>query len=532
MKWNGVTFFLILMGAAFMTSAQDLNALVYFKDKANVSAFIANPASMLSQRSLARKERHGISIDERDVPVNQQYINTLKSQPGIDYRTQSKWFNAAHVVGSFEDVEALKNLDFVRDVVYADRTKSASIREGNKFDEEIMLPANHGSASNQIEMIGLDGLHNEGYSGSDVWIALTDSGFPNVDVNRAFATARSENRILGGYDFVAGDDTIYEDNFHGAYVFSIIAGQIQDRNEQYIGTAPDASYYLFRTEDVASETPVEMSYWVAAAERADSLGVDVMNVSLGYLGFDNTNENLTYQDMNGSSFISQGATTAVEKGVLVVTSAGNFGRSSTHPWIAAPADAPGVFAIGSVTASANKSNFSSIGPTVDGRIRPSVAAQGSATALIDENGQIRTGNGTSFSGPLIAGAMACLVQAFPDLSTTQLIDAVQQSGTQAANPDNQLGYGIPDFEKTFQTLSGQEVSTPEEFNFFVRDNILFLNNAPGENGTPFQLFNLQGQLLLDQMGLQENRVDLTAFSTGIYLFRITESGEAFKIVLR
>jgi len=511
--------------------AQELHAVVYFTDRPDVATSIANPSSILTQRSIARKQRHGVAIDERDVPINQNYVNTLKSQSGIDYRTQSKWFNAVHVVGSFQDLENLKTLDFVDRVDYADVAKSASVTRESKFDEDISLPASYGNARNQIEMIGLDELHNTGKTGDGVHIAVIDSGFPNVDTNRAFETARSEGRILGGYDFVAGDDTFYGDNFHGSRVLSIIAGQINNGQEQYIGTAPDASYYLFRTEDAASETPVEMSYWVAAAERADSLGVDVLNVSLGYLGFDNSNESLTYQDMNGSSFISRGATRAAEKGLLVVTSAGNFGRNTSYPWIAAPADAPGVFAIGAVTASENKSDFSSIGPTVDGRIRPSVVAQGTATWLVEESGLIRSGNGTSYSGPVIAGAMACLLQAFPNLPPAQLMEAVQNSASQATNPDNQLGYGIPDFGKALQTLSGGQLQQEERFNYYVKDKILYLNTAQGESELSFQLFNLQGQLLIELNALQTETIDLQQFSNGMYIFRLGGKDRGFKLVL-
>lgn len=513
--------------------SQELHALVYFKDKPNVNASIANPATILSQRALDRKQRHGVVIDERDVPMNQDYINQIKVRPGIDYRTQSKWFNCAHVVGTFTELEKLETLDFVSQIVYADKSKSTSVTDQDKFDEDISLPANYGNATNQIEMIGLDELHNRGFTGDNVWIAVTDSGFPNVNSNRAFEIARIEGRILGGYDFVAGDNSIYGDHMHGARVFSIIAGQVSNNTEQYIGAAPDASYLLFRTEDATSETPVEMSYWVAAAERADSLGVNVVNVSLGYLDFPSTTENddLTYQDMNGSSFISRGATTATEKGMLIVTSAGNSGSSTSHPWIAAPADAPGVFAIGSVTATESKSSFSSIGPTVDGRIRPSVVAQGSATQLVEESGQLKSGSGTSYSGPIIAGAMACLIQAHPEMTPEQLIDAVQNNSSQATNPDNQLGYGIPDFGKTFRTLSNSQVTVASDVTYYVRDKTLYVNTAQGESAIPFKLYNLQGQLMIDKKILQVDTVDLSPYSNGIYIFKLDGRNGAFKIAL-
>ncbi len=523
---------IFILGLLIFTApviAQDLHAVVYLTDKPDVAAALTDPTLILTQRAIERKRRHGVAIDARDVPINQVYVNAIKNMPGIDYRTQSKWFNAVHVVGDYTAIENLKTLTYIDRIDYADFTKSAQTIRQESFNEDVLLPAVYGNSQNQNEMIRLDALHNRGKTGNGIHIAVLDSGFPNVDLNRAFATARLEGRILGGYDFVDGDESIYGDNFHGARVLSIMAGQVSDGGVQYLGSAPDASYYLFRTEDAASETPVEMSYWVAAAERADSLGVDVLNVSLGYLGFDNSNESLTYSDMNGSSFISQGATTATEKGLLVVTSAGNSGQSIVHPWIAAPADAPGVFAIGAVTSNGSKSGFSSIGPTRDGRVRPSVVAQGTATQLVEESGNLRSGNGTSYSSPVIAGAMACLLQAFPDIPPAQLIIAVQQSASQGNSPDDQLGFGIPDFGKVFQTLSGEQ-PTNKKLVYFVKDNLLYINAAQGESALTFQLFNLQGQLLIDQKILPVDSIDLAIFPNGIYIFRVEGFEGGYKVV--
>jgi hypothetical protein len=509
--------------------AQDLHAWVYFKDKSGVSTSLQNPQTILTQRALTRKQRHGIAVDERDVPINQEYVTIIKTQSGVDYRTQSKWLNCAHVVGNISDLQSLENLDFVDRVVFAAASKSAGINTVKKYHSEVEVPLDYGMATNQIEMIGLDQLHNTGNTGAGVVIAVTDSGFPGVDSNSAFDQLRSnsDNRILGGYDFVAGDNSIFEDNFHGARVLSIMAAS---RKDQFEGSAPSAGYYLFRTEDAASETPVEMSYWVAAAERADSLGVDVMNVSLGYLGFDNPSESLTYEDMDGSSFISQGADIASQKGLLVVTSAGNFGRSSSHPYMGAPADVASVLSVGSVTSNGIKSSFSSIGPTRDGRIKPDVVAQGSATNLIREDDVLTAGNGTSYSGPIIAGAMASLVQAFPEITPQQLIEAVRNSGSQVANPDNQLGFGIPDFSEVFTTLSGSQPELQGKFSFFVKDRILYLNGAQNRVND-FQFYNLQGQLLLNERLINDEIVDLSSFSSGIYLFRLSGEAKAFKILL-
>ncbi|AZQ44776.1 S8 family serine peptidase [Nonlabens ponticola] len=507
-------------------SAQQLHAWVYFTDKPQEQAFLDNPTTMLTQRALDRKQRHGITLDERDVPMNQTYVATIKQQTGIDYRTQSKWNNCVHVVGQFEDIEALNNLDFVERVDYADQSKSASQIELNQFKEDLDPPLDYGSATNQIEMIALDELHDAGHIGTDVIIAVTDSGFPGVDTNTAFEQMRSNRNLLGGYDFVDGDESIYGNNFHGARVLSIMGAS---RDTQFEGSAPDASYYLYRTEDETSETPVEMSYWVAAAERADSLGVDVVNVSLGYLQFANDNESLTYEDMNGSSFISRGAEIAAAKGLLVVTSAGNFGRVNSYPYIAAPADADGVFTIGSVTANESKSDFSSIGPTFDGRIKPDVVAQGSSTILINESDDLRSGNGTSYSSPVIAGAMASLVGAFPDRTPQELMEAVRQSATQADNPDNQLGYGIPDFGAVFNTLSNDFVQQPKDFKYYVRSNILTIV-AGDISVSKVSIFNLQGQLLLNN-ATGKSSFDLNTLSSGIYIVALNDGLNSFKIVI-
>jgi serine protease AprX len=521
--------FILIIVMASLSSAQDFHAWIYFADKPNTVASLTNLQSILTQRALDRKARHSIPIDDRDMPVNQLYVAQIKAQLGITYKAQSKWFNCVHVVGATTDIDALANLSFVSSIDYADPTKSASRSYQDKFAQTVTTPLAYGTATNQIQMIGLDDLHNTGNTGSGMLIAVTDSGFPNVDINTGFTQLRTSNGIAGGWDFVDRDATIYEDHYHGARVLSVMAGNEPGNFE---GTAPDARYHLFRTEEASQETPAEMSYWVQAAERADSLGVDVINVSLGYLDFDNTAESLNYQDMNGiTAFISRGANVAFEKGIIVVTSAGNSGNSNLHPYNSAPADALGAFSIGSVTAAEVKSSFSSIGPTVDGRIRPDIAAQGSATATIDESGNLVATSGTSFSAPLISGSVACLMQAFPNLTPQQIVDAVRDSAHQATTPDNLLGYGIPDFGAAQQTLNTTSFNV-QDFNYYVKDKQLVFNTTLDGNITSFQLYNLQGQLVFEQSALQDARIDLHQVAAGFYLFRIDQKETTYKVVVR
>lgn len=507
--------------------SQELHAWVYFTDKPNVSTSLANPSSILTQKSIDRKNRHGIVIDSKDVPMNQSYVAQIKSQNGITYKTQSKWFNCVHVTGLEADVNALTALNFVSFVDFADPTKNVQQPYRDKFIETTAPPLTYGNAFNQIDMIGLNNLHDAGHTGTGITIAVTDSGFPNVDTNPGFSQLRTNNGIAGGYDFVAGDQTYFGDHFHGARVLSIMAAH---ESGNFEGSAPDAQYYLFRTEDAGSETPVEMSYWVAAAERADSLGVDVINVSLGYLGFDNSNENLTYTDMDGqTAFISRGANVADDKGMIIVTSAGNSGNSASHPYIAAPADAYGSFSIGSVTATRQKSNFSSLGPTVDNRLKPNVMAQGSSTALINESGNLVTGSGTSYSAPLVSGAIACLLQAFPNLTSQQIKTAVEQSADNFTTPDNQLGYGIPDFGAVYNTLSELDAAVVIDFNYYVKDQQLIVQLPEEFPAVTSRLYNLMGQRVWSGRIQHEIPFDLSSFNSGIYLLQVDELNTVVKL---
>lgn len=343
-----ILLIVVLLGSTVALWSQQ-DAWVYFTDKENVAASLANPISILTQEAIDRKALHNTLIDERDVPVNESYISTVKDQAGITVFAKSKWFNCVHVRGTEEDINALENLDFVASIDFADNSLTRSSRDFGFIKEDPQSQQQraaytYGATENQVTMLGVQFLHQEDFVGTDMVVAVLDSGFPGVDVNGAFSALHEEGRLLDGYDFVdrEEDEFAFSGSTHGTRVTSDIVGFIED---QFVGTAPHVSLYCFRTEDVASENPVEESYWVEAAERADSLGVDVINTSLGYRTFDNPAYDYTYEDMNGeTAFISRGATQAFQKGLLVVTSAGNSGAGM----ISAPADSPGTLAVGAV----------------------------------------------------------------------------------------------------------------------------------------------------------------------------------------
>lgn len=509
----------------FCANAQE-DAWVYLADKDNVNFHLSNPNTILTQEALNRKALHNVPIDERDVPVNETYITQIKNQDGIQVLAKSKWFNAVHVRGDLESIVALEILPFVTEISYANQslnTDSRLLLINDKFEiENIQTEFNYGNTDNQVTMIAAEQLHLQNFTGEGIVIAVMDSGFPNVNTMGAFQRLRANGKLLNGYDFVDRTDDVYAftANDHGTKVLSDMAGFVQD---EFVGTAPDASYYIFRTEDVFSENPVEESYWVEAAERADSLGVHIINTSLGYTTYDNPNYSYTPNQMNGTTaFISKGASIAAEKGMLLVTSAGNSGHVAWQT-VGAPADSPEVFSIGAVDANGEYAFFSSLGSSAQPTQKPDVVARGFSTFVIDANNTIVNNSGTSFSSPVLAGGLACLWQALPEFNAEQLKNLVRQTASQFANPDNFLGFGIPNLANALElALSIQDVDTIEVSVFpNPVENILNLNFSGLSSTLEFRIYDQLGkQLLQNQLIQNSNRIDMTNWASGIYILSI------------
>ena len=447
---------LILFFSFVQLFAQVEDAWVYFNDKPSEATFTNAPLTMLTQRALNRRIRYNISLDYKDIPIEASYVLQVKNTAGITIKARSKWLNALHVQGTQTDINNLLSLSSVEKVEYANKslnTGGKSIVKSKKIPKNKNLESstdfNYGNGANQIEMLNGHVLHQNNFTGEGMQIAIIDAGFPNVDNFSAFQRIRDNNQILGGYDFVNRNSDFYTGYYHGMAVLSTIAGYIDN---QFIGTAPDANFYLFISEDSANETPLEESLWVEAAERADSLGVDVINTSLGYTTFDNPNYDHVYADMDGkTAFISRGAEIAFSRGMIVVNSAGNDGDKPWH-YIGAPADAASVLSIGAVNASSVIAGFSSFGPTSDGRIKPDVSAQGASVYIINSAGNIATSNGTSFSSPVLTGVITCLWQTFPNKTNAEITQLVKESAHLFTSPTAQEGYGIPDFKTIYDTL--------------------------------------------------------------------------------
>lgn len=472
--------------------------IVYFTDRNGSPYSISNPSAYLSQRAIIRRANQNIAITQDDLPVNPNYIDSVLAAGNVTLLNRSKWFNAVSIYTTDTNaLAAIQALPFVASVSAVQRLRSTLSGEDRLqpvFDDNAklqpqaqishVLAHDYGPSLNQLSMLGGECLHNMGYQGQGKVIAVLDAGFYEVNNLPAFDSLWANSQILGTWDFVANDSSVFEDHAHGEMVLSCMGGNLPG---QIVGTAPRAEYWLLRTEEVATEYVIEEFNWVAAAEFADSVGADIINSSLGYTTFDDPSQNHTYADMDGNTaIVSIGADKAVSKGIFVVNSAGNSGSSSWY-YIAAPADGDSVLAVGAVDASGVYVSFSSHGPTADGQVKPDVAAQGMNTVVAGPFGGTQNANGTSFSAPVTAGLVACLWEAHPQLTARQLYYAIIQSGSQYGSPDADLGYGIPDFCAANVILGGGDVSK------FQEDNIVSVYPNPFRESFEFIFYSDHSQ---------------------------------------
>lgn len=525
MKYTAL-FFTLLISQLFYAQVED--AWVFFTDKENVQQSIDNPLTILTQAAIDRKALHNIPVDERDVPVNEAYITQLKNQTGITVHAKSKWMNCAYVRGSQSQIENLLDLAFVQHIEYAD--KSLNFVSGTQpLEDKFALESTsknfeYGLATNQIEMLSGDVLHTEGFTGEGMVIAVLDSGFEGVDTETGFAYIRDDNRILGVYDFV-NRTTSYGSHTHGTRVLSTMGGLLEN---DFAGTAPDASYYLFITEDVSSETPVEEAYWVEALERADSLGVHVVNTSLGYREYDNPAYSHTYEDLDGqTTFGARGANHGFDKGLLLVTSAGNSGNGS-FPWIGTPGDSPGMLTIGAVDENENAAGFSSQGSTVDGRVKPDIMAQGAPAYVINQDNEIVSNSGTSFSSPITAGLVACLWQARPEYKNDELMQLLRESAHLFNNPTDKMGYGIPNFETALETLLSTNSFVSNPFRVYPNPVTHTINLEFPDTITEARLglYSTSGSLLFETtLNQNSNRIPVETLAAGVYLLKVQSASQ-------
>ncbi|MDQ3292102.1 MAG: S8 family serine peptidase [Bacteroidota bacterium] len=477
---------------------------IYFKDKANTPYSVQESEKFLSQASLDRRQRYKIPVVSRDLPVTPSYVAQLKGNGAKVWYT-SRWFNGALIqcdTSTFRKIQALPFVKETQTVGLRIKKNSPSTGQKRVVLSKTLHPKHsltktqqeYGESYSQAKLIDVQAMHAAGYRGEGMSIAIFDGGFSGVNRISAFSHLFTNKKIKATFDFVDKNTGVFEKDSHGTEVLSTLAANAPGT---FIGTAPQAEYSLFITEDVSREQKLEEINWLLAAEFADSAGVDIIQTSLGYNIFDGSGANYTYQDMNGEKAIcTRAADFAAATGMLVVVSAGNEGNDAWQ-YITAPADADSVLSIGATDSLGRRVVFSSIGPTSDARIKPELAGQGLQAAVINPAGNVIRANGTSFSAPIVCGLAAGFWQANRQLTNVQVMDYLKLSGSQAAQPDNRLGFGIPNYTRA-QVLANQDLEenaagyklfpNPVKENHFT---ILIPVNA--DQNTEIKIFNAVGQ---------------------------------------
>jgi len=464
LKRNNMKKVLIILFLPFSVFSQNMEFkfFISFTDKDLSEYNLSDPDKFLSQESLSRREKQNIFVNKTDLPVSKTYISSIRDK-NFKILNRTKWFNG--VIVSTTDSSLIENINFsfVDSIIYFGKwevinkqhnERIFSFRSKTSFHRQ----NNKGVSLNQIYMLWGDSLHDNGFKGENMIIAVLDAGFYNVDSLDCFSHLFDDGRILGTYDFVEQEKEVYNDDTHGMAVLSCMGADLQNG---FIGTAPKANYFLLRTEDAYSENVIEEYNWICGAEFADSVGADVINSSLGYTTFDYSIQNYTYDDLDGKTAVSSiAATMASRKGIIVVNAVGNSGNDSWK-YIGAPSDADSILSVGAVDENKEMASFSSYGPTSDGRVKPSVCAQGKNTEVINSQGNVINSNGTSFASPVLAGLVTCLWQAHPTKSNMEIINAVIQSSTLYNNPNDHAGYGLANFYKADSLLTLTEDLEPK-----------------------------------------------------------------------
>jgi serine protease AprX len=468
---NICIFLLLILAASTAADAQYSRQVIQLRDKKSTEYSLSQPQAFLSARAIKRRTVQHINIDSTDLPVPTAYLDSIRLVPGVTILNTSKWLN--QVLVQITDANALTKINQfpfvfttspvapiarpiteiinrkINDSVFdvSQRARVSGIRQQTGANDFL----SYGNTFNQIHIHEGEYLHNLGFTGNGVVIAILDAGFKYFDTNPALDSVRLQNHLLGGYDFVLNIPQISQDHQHGATCFTVIAS---NRPGVLVGSAPAASFWLLRSEDAASEYPVEEQNWAAAAEFADSVGADMISTSLGYTSYDDPTLSHPYADRDGNTcMITKAADMAAKKGMIVTSSAGNNGGlASDEKYVACPADGDSVLAVGAIKADKTIAAFSSWGPSASGKVKPNVVSIGEGTAVANAMGNASFGNGTSFSNPNLAGLIACLWQAFPEFTNMEIIDAVQKSSDRYNNPDNRFGYGIPNFRVAYEML--------------------------------------------------------------------------------
>lgn len=512
--------------------------MVFFTDKEETGFSINQPSQFLSQRALQRRQKQQIAVVESDLPVTRTYIDALKALGAETYFT-TKWMNGVLIQADPSLIDIIDTLPFVSHIEYVapDALLTAGDSDADGTEDTNGTEARQSDFQN--DMLGIGEMHAAGYEGQGLLIGVFDGGFNSLSSIPAFNHLIQDNRILYTHDFTTNRSGVENEFSHGRRVLSVLAA----RSEDLTGTAPEASYILSITE-APGEYRVEEYNWLFAAEKADSAGVDIINTSLGYNLFQDPSMDYSLDQMDGETTVITRATNlAASKGIALVTSAGNTGQSLQWPIITAPGDSPFNLAVGSVNAALQKARISSFGPTADNRIKPDVAALGISAAVTGTGGAVTFSDGTSFASPLVAGLMAGVWQAYPELTASELLNLIRLSGSQYDAPDNELGYGIPNFVTISRIAEEIDLPTAEDLTVYPNPtNASFVNLAFDtsffDEPVNVQLVRTNGQVINNYRFTptqRDNRIQvgLGEQPAGLYLMRIMGAAGIFtKKVIR
>ncbi len=528
---------------------QNARYFIRFTDKNNSPYAISRPAEFLSQRAIDRRVRQRIAVTVRDLPPNPAYLRAVR-QTGARVWYASRWMNGALVEADEAALGRLRGLPFVVTGSAEERVTEAQPAEMLRKGEpkaptapsgrtgQTPDPAAYGPSATQLGLMNVNVMHQLGYTGKDVHIAVLDGGFRNTDRLPFFSRLVSERRLLGTYDFVAGEESVFEDEAHGMQVLSAMAAYLPN---EIMGPAYDASFWLLRTEDSSGEHRVEEVNWLVGAEFADSVGVNIIQGSLGYNLFDDPAMNYRRSDLDGNTaFVTRAADLAAATGILVVVSAGNEGNDAWRT-ITPPADGDSVLAVGAVDARGIRAAFSSVGPSADRRVKPDVSAMGQGAVVGLSGGGVGTSNGTSFAAPQVAGLAAGLWQAFPQLTNLEVMTYLRRSASQAERPDSLLGYGIPNFQKAFE-LATRDYGANQPIGYLSPNPVagqtvaLRVNAQAWDKPLTVQVFDVTGKAVAEQYIARPTLYNPLNLGTatlrqGLYLVRLTSGGRTTTVKL-
>lgn len=513
--------------------AQVNRYMVFFKDKNGTPFSTTQPTQFLSEKAMERRVKQAVAVTEQDLPVNPAYVQGVAST-GVSVFFATRWMNGVLIQCDASLIPSVQALPFVSHVEFV-APQQRLVAKGRKkgLFRRKESPVGGARTQSQLTMLGIGEMHADGFKGEGMTIAVLDGGFLGVNTIAPFQEIFAEGRYddLVSHDFVRNTDNVFQYDDHGTQVFSVIAATVPD---DFTGGASEANFQLYVTEDASSEYRVEEYNWLFAAERADSSGVDIITSSLGYYDFDLASMNYTKAQMDGkTAIVTQAAQLAADRGIIVVTSAGNEGNIPSWKIINAPADGVDVVAVANVTVQGAASSSSSRGPSADGRLKPDLAALGTGVAVVQDNGSIGTASGTSLAAPLITSLIAGVWQKFPNFTAKEIVAALKKTASRSGNPDNNIGYGIPSYVTVSNYLDREGDQIFEVYPNPAFDSLTISPANPDDvPAAKVELISRLGQVLAsDEVSFSwtnnVHRADISNLATGIYFVRVTSADKTY-----